>query len=96
MCMGSIQCSALVIGAQVDPPTATLQKLQFGIHDGRARRVGPPRCRSGSIWMPITTAPSRSACGGPAATSLRGGPFSRGRRSERDSAAPVTNQRITK
>jgi transposase len=47
-------------------------------------------------WAVQCTAPSRSACGGPAATSLRSGPFSHGRRSERDSAAPVTNQSIKK
>ncbi len=51
---------------------------------------GRRRCTA----MCSTSAPSRSACGGQALTSLRGGPFSRGRRSERDSAAPVTNQNI--
>lgn len=43
-----------------------------------------------------TPAPSRSACGDQARTSVRGGPFSRGRRSERDSAVPVTGNRHVK
>ena len=48
------------------------------------------------IRVQCSPAPSRSACGGQAPTSWCEGPFSRGRRSERDSAASVPNQRIKK